>query len=60
MSDNLDLTIDEAVDAIARIYWEDVIQAVADRDIDKLYDAAINLKATESTRAQMKEKFENE
>jgi len=60
MSDNLDLTIDEAVDAIARIYWEDVIQAVADRDIDKIYDAAINLKATESTRAQMKEKFENE
>ena len=60
MSDKLDLTIDEAVDAIARIYWEDVIQAVADRDIDKIYDAAINLKATESTRAQMKEKFENE
>lgn len=60
MSDNLDLTIDEAVDAIARIYWEDVIQAVADRDINKIYDAAINLKATESTRAQMKEKFENE
>ncbi len=60
MSENLDLTIDEAVDAIARIYWEDVIQAVADRDIDKIYDAAINLKATESTRAQMKEKFENE
>ena len=60
MSDNLDLTIDEAVNAIARIYWEDVIQAVADRDIDKIYDAAINLKATESTRTQMKEKFENE
>ena len=60
MSDNLDLTIDEAVDAIARIYWEDVIQAVADRDINKIYDAAINLKATESTRAQIKEKFENE
>jgi hypothetical protein len=60
MSSNLDLSVDEAVDAIARIYWEDVIQAVADRDIDKIYDAAINLKATESTRAQMKEKFENE
>ncbi len=60
MGDKLDLTVDEAVDAIASIYWEDVIQAVADRDIDKIYDAAINLKATESTRAQMKEKFENE
>ena len=60
MSENLDLTVDQAVDAIARIYWEDVIQAVADRDIDKIYQAAINLKATESTRSQMKEMFENE
>jgi phenylalanine-4-hydroxylase len=60
MSDKLDLTVDEAVDAIARIYWQDIVQGVADRDIDKIYQAAISLKATESTRAQMKEKFENE
>jgi phenylalanine-4-hydroxylase len=60
MSDNLDLTVDQAVDAIARIYWQDIVQGVADRDIDKIYHAAINLKATESTRATMKEKFENE
>jgi hypothetical protein len=58
MSDNLDLTVDEAVDAIARIYWEDIAQGIVDKDIDKVYDAAINLKATESTRASMKEKFE--
>lgn len=58
MSDNLDLTVDEAVDAIARIYWEDVAQGLLDRDIDKIYNAGISLKATESTRAQMKEKFE--
>jgi phenylalanine-4-hydroxylase len=60
MSDDLDLTVDQAVDAIARIYWQDIIQGLADRDIDKIYQAAINLKATESTRSQMKEKFENE
>ncbi len=60
MSDDLDLTIDQAVDAIAKLYWQDLVQGVADRDIDKIYQAAINLKATESTRAQMKEKFENE
>ena len=60
MSDKLDLTVDEAVDAIARIYWQDIVQGVADRDIDKIYQAAISLKATESARAQMKEKFENE
>jgi phenylalanine-4-hydroxylase len=60
MSDKLDLTVDEAVDAIARIYWQDIVQGVADRNIDKIYQAAISLKATESTRAQMKEKFENE
>jgi hypothetical protein len=60
MSDDLDLTVDQAVDAIARIYWQDIIQGLADRDIDKIYQAAINLKATESTRTQMKEKFENE
>ena len=58
MSDDLDLTVDQAVDAIARIYWQDIIQGVVDRDVDKVYDAAISLKATESTRAQMKEKFE--
>lgn len=58
MSGNLDLTVDEAVDAIAKIYWEDIAQGIVDKDIDKVYDAAINLKATESTRASMKEKFE--
>lgn len=58
MSDKLDLTIDEAVDAIAKIYWEDIAQGIVDKDTDKVYDAAINLKATESTRASMKEKFE--
>lgn len=58
MSDNLDITIDQAVDAIAKIYWEDIAQGLVDKDIDKVYDAAINLKATESTRASMKEKFE--
>lgn len=58
MSDNLDITIDQAVDAIAKIYWEDIAQGIVDKDIDKVYDAAINLKATESTRASMKEKFE--
>jgi hypothetical protein len=58
MSSNLDLTVDEAVNAIARIYWEDVAQGLLDRDIDKIYHAAINLVATESTRTQMKEKFE--
>ncbi len=57
MSDNLDLTVDQAVDAIARIYWEDIAQGIVNKDIDKVYDAAINLKATESTRASMKEKF---
>lgn len=60
MSGDLDLAIDQAVDAIAKLYWQDLVQGVADRDIDKIYQAAINLKATESTRAQMKEKFENE
>ena len=58
MSSNLDLTVDEAVDAIARIYWEDVAQGLLDRDIDKIYQAGINLKATESTRKTMKETFE--
>ena len=58
MSDKLDLTVDEAVDAIARIYWEDVAQGLLDRDIDKIYNAGINLKATESTRKTMKETFE--
>lgn len=58
MSDNLDITIDQAVDAIAKIYWEDIAQGIVDKDIDKVYNAAINLKATESTRASMKEKFE--
>lgn len=58
MSGNLDLTVDEAVDAIAKIYWEDIAQGLVNKDIDKVYDAAINLKATESTRASMKEKFE--
>jgi hypothetical protein len=58
MSDNLDLSVDEAVDAIARIYWEDVAQGLLDRDIDKIYNAGINLKATESTRKTMKETFE--
>jgi phenylalanine-4-hydroxylase len=58
MSDKLDLTVDEAVDAIARIYWEDIARGIVDKDIDKVYNAAINLKATESTRASMKEKFE--
>lgn len=58
MSDKLDLTVDQAVDAIARIYWEDIAQGIADKDIDKVYDAAINLKATESTRASMKEMFQ--
>jgi phenylalanine-4-hydroxylase len=57
MSDKLDLTVDEAVDAIARIYWEDIARGIVDKDIDKVYNAAINLKATESTRASMKEKF---
>lgn len=57
MSGNLDLTVDEAVDAIAKIYWEDIAQGIVNKDIDKVYDAAINLKATESTRASMKEKF---
>jgi phenylalanine-4-hydroxylase len=60
MSDKLDLTVDEAVDAVARIYWEDIARGIVDKDIDKVYNAAINLKATESTRASMKEKFENE
>lgn len=60
MSDNLDLTVDEAVDAIARIYWEDVAQGLLDRDVDKIYHAGINLKATESTRTTMKETFKNE
>lgn len=58
MSDNLDITIDQAVDAIAKKYWEDIAQGIVDKDIDKVYNAAINLKATESTRASMKEKFE--
>lgn len=58
MSDKLDLTVDQAVDAIARIYWEDIARGIVDKDIDKVYNAAINLKATESTRASMKEKFE--
>ena len=58
MSGNLDLTVDEAVDAIAKIYWEDIAQGLVNKDIDKVYDAAINLKATESTRASMKDKFE--
>jgi phenylalanine-4-hydroxylase len=58
MSGNLDLTVDEAVDAIAKIYWEDIALGIVNKDIDKVYDAAINLKATESTRASMKEKFE--
>jgi hypothetical protein len=58
MSGNLDLTVDEAVDAIARIYWEDVAQGLLDRDVDKIYRAGINLKATESTRVTMKETFE--
>jgi phenylalanine-4-hydroxylase len=58
MSNNLDLSVDEAVDAIARIYWEDVAQGLLDRDIDKIYQAGINLKATESTRKTMKETFE--
>ncbi len=58
MSGNLDLTVDEAVDAIARIYWEDVAQGLLDRDVDKIYNAGINLKATESTRKTMKETFE--
>ncbi len=58
MSDDLDLTVDQAVDAIARIYWQDIIQGVVDRDVDKVYDAAISLKVTESTRKTMKEKFE--
>jgi hypothetical protein len=58
MSSNLDLTVDEAVDAIARIYWEDVARGLLDRDIDKIYQAGINLKATESTRKTMKETFE--
>jgi hypothetical protein len=58
MSSNLDLTVDEAVDAIARIYWEDVARGLLDRDIDKIYKAGINLKATESTRKTMKETFE--
>lgn len=57
MSDDLDLTIDQAVDAIAKLYWQDLVQGVADRDIDKIYQAAINLKATESTRKTMKETF---
>ena len=60
MCDNLDLTVDEAVDAIARIYWEDVAQGLLDRDVDKIYHAGINLKATESTRTTMKETFKNE
>jgi phenylalanine-4-hydroxylase len=58
MSDKLDLTVDEAVDAIARIYWEDIVRGIVDKDIDKVYNAAINLKATESTRASMKEMFQ--
>jgi phenylalanine-4-hydroxylase len=58
MNDKLDLTVDEAVDAIAKIYWEDIALGIVNKDIDKVYDAAINLKATESTRASMKEKFE--
>jgi hypothetical protein len=58
MSDDLDLTVDEAVDAVAGIYWQDIIQGVADRDIDKVYDAAIFLKATQSTREKMKAMFE--
>jgi hypothetical protein len=58
MSDDLDITVDEAVDAVARIYWQDIIQGVADRDIDKVYDAAISLKATQATRVKMKALFE--
>jgi hypothetical protein len=58
MSDDLDLTVDEAVDAVARIYWQDIIQGVVDRDIDRVYDAAISLKATQSTREKMKAIFE--
>jgi hypothetical protein len=58
MSDNLDLTVDQAVDAIAKIYWEDIAEGIVDKDIDKVYDAAINLKATESTRVSMKEMFQ--
>ena len=58
MSNNLDITVDQAADAIAKIFWQDIIQGVADRDIDKIYDAAIYLKTTAATRASMKEKFE--
>ena len=58
MSDDLDITIDQAVDAIAKIYWEDIARGIVDKDIDKVYDAAINLKATESTRASMREMFQ--
>jgi hypothetical protein len=58
MSDDLDITVDEAVDAVAGIYWQDIIQGVADRDIDKVYDAAILLKATQATRVKMKALFE--
>ncbi len=53
-----DLTVDAAIDALADIYWMQLVEGIANEDIDKIYDAAIALKATESTRITMKEKFE--
>ena len=54
---SMDLTVDEAVDAIGKIYWNDLYKAVESKDVDAIYDAAITLKALQTTRATMKEKF---
>lgn len=53
-----DITVDEAVDAIGKIYWDEFYSAVESKDVDAIYEAAITLKALESTRKTMKEKFE--
>ena len=53
-----ELTVDAAIDALADIYWMQLVEGMAKQDIDKIYDAAIALKATEVTRIEMKQKFE--
>lgn len=50
-------TVDDAVDDMAKQYWNNITKAMINRDVDLLYDTAIALKALEEARKSVKKKL---